>query len=151
MQVARHNLILPRISGVLMLGIFTLNAYIGLKDTVLFKLQPTHQGLNFMIAAVDLVASSFLIYYSAGRRNWVLLAGVIWPVVYLFSLLADVESKMCLFSGQHCFTSVQVSYQYLILGRLSAGWLLWPYTMMSVILLLTLVVLFSAIHFVKHK
>lgn len=134
-----------------MLGVFTLNAYIGLKDTVLFKLQPTHQGLNFIIAAIDLVASSFLIYYSAGRRTWVLLAGVIWPVVYLFSLLADVESKMCLLSGQHCFTSVEVSFQYLILGSLSAGWLLWPYTMISVILLLSLVVVLSAIHSANSK
>lgn len=134
-----------------MLGVFTLNAYIGLKDTVLFKLQPTHQGFNLIIAAIDLAASSLLIYYSAGRRTWVLLAGVVWPVVYLFSLVADVENKMCLLSGQNCFASVQVSFRYLILGRLSAGWLLWPYTMMSVILLLSLVIVLSAIHSVDSK
>lgn len=134
-----------------MLGVFSLNAYIGLKDTVLFKLQPTHQGLNFLIAAVSLVASSFLLYYSGGRRIWIVIAGVVWPLVYLLSLLADVESRMCLFSGQHCFTTVKVSFQYLILGRLSNGWLLWPYTMISVIVLLSLVVVLSAFYALSHK
>jgi hypothetical protein len=145
---ARHGLLLPRISGVLMLGVFSLNAYIGLKDNVLFEFQPTHQGLNFIIAVIDLIATSVLIYYAEGRKLWVLLSGIVWPIAYLTSLFADVESRMCLFTGQNCFSSVSVSFQYLILGQASQGWLLWPYTMLSTISLLTFIIVLSLISLV---
>jgi hypothetical protein len=134
------SIALPRVSGVLMLGVFSLNAYIGLKDTVLSKLQPTHEGINFFFALLDLAAASILIYYADGRRFWVLLGGVVWPVTYLVSLVVDLESRMCLFSGQNCFSSVYTSFEYLILGEARQGWLLWPYTMIVAILLLVLTI-----------
>jgi hypothetical protein len=143
---------LPPASGVLMLAIFALNAYIGLKDTVLFKLQPAHQTLNFIIAAIDLLASAFLLYYLSGNQKYgILLAGVIWPVIYLLSLLADVESRLCLFTGNNCFASVQIAYEYLILGQSAQGWILWPFTMLSVISLLFAIIILSAIYLLINR
>lgn len=129
-----------------MLGVFSLNAYIGLKDSVLSKLQPAHQGGNFIIATVDIVSAAFLLYYGQGKRIWVLLAGVVWPMVYLFALWADVESRLCLFTGLNCFTNVQVSFEYLILGSANQGWRLWPLTMLTVILLLSATLALSLIY-----
>lgn len=126
-----------------MLGVFSANAYIGLKDTELSKLQPIHEAANFVIALLDLVAASILLYYAGGKKSWVLLSGVCWPLAYLSSLFVDVESRMCLFSGQNCFTSVNTSFQYLILGERSQGWQLWPYTMSTTISILLLILVLS--------
>lgn len=142
---------MPRISGVLMLGVLSLNMYIGLKDVVLFKLQPAHQAANFVIIVVDLIAASFLIYYGQGKRLWVALAGVLWPAVYLLVLLADIESRLCLFSGQNCFSSVQVAYEYLILGSVAQGWHLWPFTILTVISLLSVTLILSAVHTFTYR
>lgn len=129
-----------------MLGVFSLNTYIGLKDTVMSKLQPMHQSANFVIATVDLVSASLLIYYGKGKRTWVLLSGVFWPIGYFLALFIDTESKLCLFSGQNCFKSVGVSFEYLILGSAAQGWLLWPYTMITVISLLTVILILSVVY-----
>lgn len=153
MQQGRPNssIIWPRLSGVLMLGVFSVNAYIGLKDTELSKLQPLHETANFVIAILDLVAASILLYYASGRRSWIFLSGVTWPLVYLLSLFADVESKMCLFSGQNCFSSVNTSFQYLILGERSQGWRLWPYSMITAIFLLSSIIALSTMYYINSK
>ena len=145
------RLLAPRVSGVLMLGVFSLNAYVGMKDTTMFQLQPVHQGANFIIAALDFIAAAFLLYYGQGKRIWTLLAGVIWPAVYLFLLLVDIESRLCLFTGQHCFSSVKVSFEYLILGDSSQGWVLWPFTMPTAIVVLLVILVLSSLHYVKYK
>ena len=134
-----------------MLGVFSLNAYVGMKDTTMFQLQPVHQGANFIIAALDFIAAAFLLYYGQGKRIWTLLAGVVWPAVYLFLLLVDIESRLCLFTGQHCFSSVKVSFEYLILGDSSQGWVLWRFTMPSAIVLLLIILVLSSFSAAKHK
>lgn len=134
-----------------MIAVFSVNAYVGLKDTELFNLQPIHEAANFILALFDLVAASILLYYSGGRRFWILLSGVGWPLAYLLSLMTDVESRMCLFSEQNCFSNVYASFRYLILGDHSQGWMLWPYTMITAIALLLLVVAFSGIYYLQTK
>jgi hypothetical protein len=138
--------LLPRIGGVFMLGVFSVNSYIGLKDVELAQLQPLHLGGNLIMAIIDLVAASILLSYGIGKRFWILLAGAVWPAVYVISLFADVESRMCLFTGTNCFSSVEASYQYLILGQLTEGWLLWPYTILTAICLLLSTVLLSLLY-----
>lgn len=129
-----------------MLGVFSLNAYVGLKDTVLSSLQPTHLGANSLIAALDIISAAFLTYYGQGKRIWVLLAGVVWPITYLLALFADIESRLCLFTGQHCFSSVQISFEYLILGNSNQGWRLWPFTILSIVCLLSITLVLSLIY-----
>ncbi len=130
-----------------MLGVFSINSYIGLKDGVLAKLQPAHQGANFVMALIDLVAASILLFYGSGKRMWILLAGVAWPAAFLFFLLADVESRMCLFTNVNCFASVNDSFQYLILGNSSQGWLLWSYTIPTAIFFQLLIIGLSLFQF----
>ncbi len=134
-----------------MLAVFSVNSYIGLKDTELFKLQPIHETANFILALLDLIAAAILLYYSGGRRSWILLCGVAWPFAYLLSLIVDVESRMCLFSERNCFSSVNTSFRYLILGEHSQGWELWPYTMITAIVLLLLIVAFSFVYYLRTK
>jgi peptidoglycan/LPS O-acetylase OafA/YrhL len=128
-----------------MLAVFALNAYIGTKDTGLAQLQPSHEMANSFMAFLDLVSASLLLAIGRGRVRWVLLSGVVWPVVYLLSLVADIESRMCLFTGTNCFASVADSYQFLILGSIAEGWKIWRYTIPCAIALLTATILLSAI------
>jgi hypothetical protein len=134
-----------------MLGVFSINSYIGLKDVELAKFQPLHSGGNLLMAILDLVAASILLNYGIGKRFWILLAGGVWPTAYLISLLADVESRMCLFSGTNCFATVQASYQYLILGQLNQGWLLWPFTIPTAIVLLLSTMIVSMLYSVTVR
>jgi FtsH-binding integral membrane protein len=120
--------VLARIGGVLMLGVFGINVYIGLYDTNLAQISPTHQQLNWVIAAADLIAALFLL---AKPRNLILksLGGIVWPVIYIGSLFLDVETRLCLGAAANtCFPTVSDAYQYLILGSKSETWVLWPYT-----------------------
>ena len=43
-----------------MLGVFSVNVYIGLYDTNLTQISPVHTELNWVIAAADLLAAIFL-------------------------------------------------------------------------------------------
>lgn len=135
--------LLPQAAGVLILGVFALNTYIGSFDVELFKLQPTHQAANFAMAVFDLVAASILIAYGSGKQLWVFLAGIAWPLTFLSFLFLDVETRLCLFTGVNCFSSVSIAFQYLILGQRSQGWALWPYTILSAIVLLILAISLS--------
>jgi hypothetical protein len=137
-------ILLPRFAGVLMLGVFSINSYIGLKDVALSKLQPAHEGANFLIAVIDLAAASLLLSYAQGKPVWIMMAGIVWPAVYFLSLAADIQSKLCLFTNVNCFASVQVAYEYLILGQASQGWVLWPYTFPTAIALFLLITGLSA-------
>jgi hypothetical protein len=129
-----------------MMGVFSINAYVGIKDTALSKLQPAHETANFFLALFDVVSASILLAYGQGKTRWVFLSGVVWPAVYLLSIVADVESRLCLFSGTNCYASVGDAYRYLILGEIGEGWKLWKYTIPSAILLLVLVMVMSAVY-----
>lgn len=135
--------ILARVGGVLMLGIFVINVYIGLYDTNLAQISPVHQELNWVIAAADLIAALFLL---VKPRNLVLkvLGGIVWPIAYVGSLFLDVETRMCLgAAASTCFPSVSDAYQYLILGSAGQEWVLWPYTIRLAIGLAAAVLVFS--------
>ena len=86
---------LSRISGVLLFGGFILTIYIGLYDANLSTYSISHYYLNWVIAAVDLLAVVFL-FVKGASKIWVLLAGIIWPLVYFASLVVDFETRLCL-------------------------------------------------------
>jgi hypothetical protein len=111
-----------RMGGALLVGVFFVNLYLGLFDANLYKFQPLHSYLNWVIAAVTLGASMILLINPMRKVAFSILAGIIWPLVYLASLAIDVESRLCLGSGTNCFPSVNAAYQYLILNSPSAGW-----------------------------
>jgi hypothetical protein len=141
---------LAHVAGVLLLGVFAINAYIAAKDTSLSQLQPVHEIANSLMACLDLVSSSILLYYGRARIRAILLGGIAWPVAFLFSVFADIETRMCLFTGTNCFASVGDSYQYLILGSIAEGWKLWKYTIPTAIILLLLAALLSSIYIAQN-
>ena len=102
-----------------------------------------HYYLNWAIAAVDLIAAGFL-FVRARSRLWVILAGVVWPLVYFASLILDFETRLCLGSNINCWPSVADAYQYLILGSAAQGWTLWPYTIPLQIVLMSIAIVLSA-------
>jgi len=111
-----------------MLGVFGINVYIGLYDTNLAQISPMHQQLNWVIAAADLIAALFLL---AKPKSMILkvLGGIVWPVLFIGSLVLDVETRLCLGAPANtCLPSVSLAYQYLILGSKGQEWVLWPYT-----------------------
>ncbi len=128
-----------------MLGVFGINVYIGLYDTNLTQISPTHAELNWVIAAADLIAALFLL---AKPRNLIFksLGGIVWPVVYVGSLFLDVETKMCLGAPANtCLPSVSDAYQYLILGSAGQEWVLWPYTIRLAIAFAVIVLVLSIV------
>ncbi len=133
-----------------MLGVFALNAYIGAKDTSLAQLQPAHETANSLMAFLDLVSASILLAYGRGRVRLILLSGVVWPCVFLLSLFADIETRMCLFTGTNCFASVGDSYQYLIMGSIAEGWKLWKYTIPAALILLLFAALLSTVYCIQN-
>jgi len=143
--------ILSRVSGILLLGVFAVNIYLGLYDTNLKQFNPTHYDLNWLIAIVSLVAGLLLILRPKSR-TWLTLGGIIWPVVYVLSLGVDVETKLC--SGapaSSCWPSHTAAFDYLILNYASIpnvasyfGWKLAP-VMPVAIALLALVFILSLI------
>ena len=138
--------LLPAISGVLLIGVFSLNAYIGMKDIGLSQLQPVHEAGNFLLALLDLAAAAILLAYGTGRVRWLFLSGIAFPAAYILSLVADVESRMCLFTGTNCFKTVNLSYRYLILGDASQGWELWKYTIPTAISLLLVAMCLTSVY-----
>ena len=135
--------LLARIGGVLMLGVFGINLYIGLYDTNLTQISPTHAQVNWVIAAADLIAALFLL---AKPRSLIFksLGGIVWPVIYIGILFVDVETRMCLGAAANtCLPTVSDAYNYLILGSASETWVLWPYTIRLAISLALIVLVLS--------
>ena len=123
-----------------MLGVFSINAYIGLKDVVISQLQPSHEAANALFAIIDFVAATILIIYGNRKPLWTILAGIVWPVTFILFILADIESKLCLFTNVNCFATVSDAYRYLILGQEAEGWKLWPQTMETALVFLFAIV-----------
>ena len=130
-----------------MLGVFALNVYIGLYDKFLSKYQPLHWELNWVIAAVDLVAAIVLIGLP---KNIVLvsLGGIVWPIVYVISLGADVYTRLCAGGSQaNCWPSKTDAFQYLIVNNPNVpggyGWQLWTGTMPTILALLLITFVIS--------
>jgi len=141
-NVVLQSTTLSRISGILLLGVFAVNIYLGLDDTNLRQLNPSHYDLNWLIAIVSLVAGLLLILRPKSR-TWLTLGGIVWPVVYVLSLGVDVETKLC--SGapsSSCWPSHTAAFDYLILNYASIpnvpsyfGWKLAPVMPVAIILL----------------
>jgi len=126
-----------------MLGVFAINVYIGLYDTNLSQLNSAHWDLNWLIAVADLVAATILLV-GPGNFVWKLLAGILWPIVYVASLVLDVETRLCLGSqASACSPTVSDAYQYLILGRAGQEWILWQYTIPLAIALVLLTLILT--------
>jgi len=128
----------------LMLGVFGINVYIGLKDGNLYDYNLVHYYLNWGVAAVDVVAA-LILFAKPLSKLWVGLAGVAWPIVYFVSLAVDISTKMCLGGGSNCWPTQYDAFRYLILGDPNEGWALWPYTMSTAIFLLVVVLIFSVV------
>lgn len=80
------------------------------------------------------------------------LGGIVWPVLYIGTLLIDVETKMCLgAAAKTCLPSVSDAYQYLILGSASQDWVLWPYTIRLGIALAVIVFVLSILSLYFRK
>ena len=133
---------LPRIAAILMLVVFAINVYIGLKDGNLYDYNLAHYYLNWLIAAVDIVAAVIL-FAKPLSKLWIGLAGVAWPIVYFASLAVDISTKLCL-GGSNCWPTQYDAFRYLILGDPSEGWGLWPYTMSTAVFLLVVMLIFSS-------
>ncbi len=129
-----------------MLGVFVTNAYIGLDDHVLSDSNLAHYYFNWIIAAVDLIAAIFL-FAKPQSVEWTALSGIVWPVVYLLSLAADVATSMCFGTPTNasCLPTPSDAFRYLVLGDPLEGWALWRFTMPTAILLLILVVILSTL------
>jgi hypothetical protein len=138
-----------RISGILMLGVFLINVYIGLFDTTLQQYNVAHLYLNWLMAVVDLIAAALLLAKPL-ERFLVGLSGVVWPIVYIASIAVDIETRLCL--GSSCLLSnTAAAYDYLILGYSSLGWVLWPYTMITAISLLSAILVISVAGIIEQR
>ncbi len=138
---------LSRVGGILMLGVFLVNVYLGLYDTNLSKFNPLHYELNWVIAVATLVAAALLLAMPASRLS-VLLAGVLWPLIYIASLMVDVSTQLC--SGapaSSCWPSTSAAFDYLILNQASIpgadgyGWMLAPVIPIAIVLLVVVLLL----------
>jgi flagellar basal body-associated protein FliL len=138
------SVILSVVAGVLLAGTFAISVYIGLFDTTLAQANSLHEGLNWVIGALSLLAGVTLLLKSISSPSnvrWRLVAGVVWPATYLVSLFFDVETKLCFGTGVQCWPSIADSYDYLILNQSVEGWVLFPYTIRILIVLLALVMI----------
>ncbi|MHB1907873.1 MAG: hypothetical protein ACYCQJ_03250 [Nitrososphaerales archaeon] len=129
---------LARAAGALFVVVSAFNLYIALYDKTLSELDPLHHSVNWAFVVIDLVCAALLL--ARPRALSLTLAGILWPLAYIFSLFVDIETRLCLGTNINCWPSALDSYDYLILGSASEGWLLWPYTMRVVIVLLVLIV-----------
>jgi len=137
--------LLTRVGGVLMLGVFGVNVYIGLYDTNLTQISPVHAELNWIIAAADLLAAIFL-FVKPGNSIFKSLGGLVWPIFYISNLFIDVETRLCLGAAETtCSATVSDAYQYLILGSTGQEWVLWPYTIRFAIGLAVAVLILSLV------
>ena len=139
------NTILVRAGGIILLGVFGINLYIGLYDTNLSELSLLHSELNWLIAAADLIAA-IILFVKPGSLIWKSLTGIVWPIVYVANLFVDVETRLCLgSSASTCSPTVSDAYKYLILGSAGEEWLLWPYTIRLAIVLVIAVLILTCI------
>lgn len=128
-----------------MLGVFGINVYIGLYDTNLSQLSPLHWDLNWLIAAITLIATAVLLV-KPGSTSWKSLAGIAWPIVYVANLFIDVETRLCLGNpASACSPTISDAYQYLILGSAGEEWVLWPYTIRLAIAFVVLVLILASL------
>ena len=134
--------ILPKAGGVLMIGVFIINVYIGLFDKTLAQYNPTHLYANWTIAVVDLAAAVILLSRLSHNIRWTILSGIAWPLVYILSLAVDIETDL---GKPNLWPTPVASYQYLILGDPAQGWVLWKYTIPTAIFLLIIIAALSAI------
>lgn len=141
---------LTRVAGILLIFVFLINVYLGLYDTNLKTLNIVHWDLNWLIAVASLVGAILLLVRPLSRPL-VILAGVIWPIVYVLSLGTDVYTKLCAGApASSCWPSHTAAFDYLILnessiqGAAGYGWLLAP-VMPIAIILLALVFILSLI------
>jgi plastocyanin len=129
-MTAASSSMYARIAGVLTLGVFAANVYIGLYDKVLQEVK-VHWYLDWVIAAATLISAGLLLAKPSTRWT-VVLGGVVWPVVYVSSLGFDVYTKLCAgVSQNYCLSSRTVAFQYLILNNPNAQgqrWTLFHYT-----------------------
>lgn len=130
-----------------MIGVFAVNVYLGLYDKNLSTLNTLHYDLNWLIAAVSIVAALVLLLMPRSKM-WVALGGIVWPVVYVISLGADVETKLC--SGapaSSCWPTHTAALDYLILneanisGAAGFGWKLAPVMPVAIALLFIVFIL----------
>lgn len=133
-----------------MFGGFVLTMYIGLYDSNLSTYSSIHYYLNWVIAAVDLLAVAFL-FLKSTSKILALLAGVAWPLVYFASLVLDFETRLCLGSSLNCWPSVSDAYQYLILGSAAQGWTLWQYTVPLQLFLMGAAVVLSSLNLLTKQ
>ena len=147
---------LPKIGGVLLLGVFAANIYIGESDNVLLTCNTLHLDSNWLLAFIDLVAAALLLAYKPTSKLWVSLAGLAYPVSYLLLLFADVETDMTLFTphsatAQCIFSNPYVSFQYLFLGNRNDGWFLWQYTMPTIVAFLVATLIICSYFVLREK
>jgi uncharacterized membrane protein len=140
---------LSQSAGVLSLGVFAVNVYLGIYDTNLASNAP-HYYANWLIAIVTLVAAVLLLVRPANRRL-VMFAGVLWPILYALALTGDVYTRLCTgVSAESCWPSKTAAFDYLVLNQATIkgapgyGWKLAP-VMPFAILLLVLVFLLSVL------
>ena len=145
-----NTAMLTRIAGILLILVFIVNVYLGLYDTTLKTYNMVHWDLNWLIAVASLVGAILLLVRPLSRPL-VILAGVIWPIVYVLSLGVDVYTKLCAGApSTSCWPSHTAAFDYLILnesnipGATGYGWVLAP-VMPIAILLLAIVFILSLI------
>ncbi len=142
---------ITRFGGILLLGVFALNVYIGLYDNFLRTLQPLHWDINWVLAVANLVAGLLLIVFSR-KLGLVVLAGIIWPIVYVLSLGVDVYTRLCIGGSQaNCWPTRTAAFDYLILNEpkipnaAGYGWQLFQGTIPIALALLLIAFIISAI------
>ena len=141
------TVVTTRISGILLFGVFAVNLYLGLYDTNLRQFNPLHYDLNWLIAVVSLIAGILLLLRPKSKA-WIMLGGVIWPLVYVVSLAVDVETKLCGGApSSSCWPSHTAAFDYLVLNYASIpnaagyGWKLAPVMPIAIALLFVVFVL----------
>jgi hypothetical protein len=128
-----------------MIVVFLVNDYLGAYDTNLSQFNTIHWDLNWVIAVVTLAAGLLLIA-KPGSVKWVVLAGLLWPIVYLLSLGFDVATRLCSFaSSNSCWPDQGSAFQYLILNNANLpgglGWQLLPVMPVAIVLLVVVIVI----------
>ena len=148
---------LVRTAGLLMLVVFAINIYLGIADSYLRQFNILHYYLDWVIAAVSVVAAALLLAQPK-KVMLVSLGGIAWPIVYLASLATDVLTRLCLgASSSSCWPSKTAAFDYLILNYSSIpnapgyGWKLLPGIMPLDIAILAIVFVLSVISVLRIR
>ncbi|MFI5450510.1 MAG: hypothetical protein ACHQ03_12180 [Candidatus Bathyarchaeia archaeon] len=141
-----NTLTLTRVSGILLIFVFAINMYLGIDDSNL-KMVMVHYDINWVIAAASLVGAVFLLL-KPKSMIFVLLGGIIWPILYAISLGVDVETKMCLGApSTYCEPSHTAAFDYLVLNNAninipsSYSWVAAPVIPIAILLLAVVFIL----------